>query len=319
MWGRRCIREICLEEIEIQTMMNEINYTIIIPHKNIPDLLRRCLNSIPRRDDIQIIVVDDNSDPEKVDFEHFPGVGEKCVEVYFTKEGKGAGYARNVGLKHAKGKWLLFADADDFFEEDFIVSLDKYLTSAFDVIYFNSRELDADTLIKISCNRYIERYISHQISLKMLAFYSVVPWGKMIKRSFIDKNCISFEEVKAGNDVLFSYKLACRSHNMEISSDIIYNYLFKRKGALTSSHSEDIFVIRFKVQVNGNIFLRENGFSFYACSPILMIFAAAQYSLKRVCWCIFYSIKNRVVFCGLRRITSEYMRKLHLLSYKDDY
>ena len=85
-----------------------INYSIIIPHKNIPDLLQRCLNSIPRRTDIQIIVVDDNSDPKKVDFEHFPGVGEKCVEVYFTKEGKGAGYARNMGLKYAKGKWLLF-------------------------------------------------------------------------------------------------------------------------------------------------------------------------------------------------------------------
>lgn len=55
------------------------------------------MNSIPRRTDIQIIVVDDNNDPKKVDFEHFPGVGEKCVKVYFTKEGKGAGYARNMG------------------------------------------------------------------------------------------------------------------------------------------------------------------------------------------------------------------------------
>ncbi|KAA6318757.1 hypothetical protein EZS27_031273 [termite gut metagenome] len=31
-------------------MEKEINYSIIIPHKNIPDLLRRCLNSIPRRE-----------------------------------------------------------------------------------------------------------------------------------------------------------------------------------------------------------------------------------------------------------------------------
>ena len=91
----------------------EKNYSIIIPHKNIPDLLKRCLDSIPRRNDVQIIVVDDNSDPEKVDFSNFPGVGEKCVEVYFTKEGKGAGFARNVGLKYAIGKWVLFADADD--------------------------------------------------------------------------------------------------------------------------------------------------------------------------------------------------------------
>ena len=38
-----------------------INYSIIIPHKNIPNLLQRCLDSIPNREDVQIIVVDDNS------------------------------------------------------------------------------------------------------------------------------------------------------------------------------------------------------------------------------------------------------------------
>ena len=36
-------------------------FTIIIPHKDIPDLLMRCLKSIPVSEDIQVIVVDDNS------------------------------------------------------------------------------------------------------------------------------------------------------------------------------------------------------------------------------------------------------------------
>ena len=107
--------------------MASINYTFIIPHKNIPELLKRCLDSIPRREDIQIIVVDDNSDPDKVDFEHFPGLNEPCVEVYFTKEGKGAGYARNIGLKYARGKWLLFADADDYFLSNVLDVVDEYI------------------------------------------------------------------------------------------------------------------------------------------------------------------------------------------------
>jgi glycosyltransferase involved in cell wall biosynthesis len=68
--------------------MNEINYTIIIPHKNIPDLLKRCLDSIPEQDDRQVIVVDDNSNIERVDFESFPGLNRKNIEVYFTKEEK---------------------------------------------------------------------------------------------------------------------------------------------------------------------------------------------------------------------------------------
>ena len=40
-------------------MNNTINFSIIIPTKNIPDLLQRCLESIPQRSDIEIIVVDD--------------------------------------------------------------------------------------------------------------------------------------------------------------------------------------------------------------------------------------------------------------------
>lgn len=92
----------------------EIVYSVIIPHKDIPCLLQRCLDSIPPRDDVQIIVVDDNSSPDIVDFAHFPGRDRTDVEILFTKEGGGAGYARNCGLAGAKGKWLVFADADDF-------------------------------------------------------------------------------------------------------------------------------------------------------------------------------------------------------------
>ena len=42
-------------------MENEYQLTIIIPHHNIPDLLRKLLASIPKRNSIQIIVVDDHS------------------------------------------------------------------------------------------------------------------------------------------------------------------------------------------------------------------------------------------------------------------
>ena len=48
---------------------------------------------------MHIVVVDDNSDSCQVDFSHFPGLNNPFVEVIFTKEGYGAGYARNVGLK----------------------------------------------------------------------------------------------------------------------------------------------------------------------------------------------------------------------------
>jgi glycosyltransferase involved in cell wall biosynthesis len=122
-----------------------INYSIIIPHRNIPKLLQRCLDYIPYRDDVQIIVVDDNSDPQVVDFDNFPGMNIPNVEVYFTKEGKGAGYARNVGIEHVKGKWVFFADADDYFSKAFLSTIDTLKESKHDLIYFGSRCVDAIT------------------------------------------------------------------------------------------------------------------------------------------------------------------------------
>ena len=96
------------------------NYSIIIPHKNCPDLLQRALDSIPEKDDIQVIIVDDNSDASRVDFKNFPGLNRKNTIVVFDKSGKGAGRARNIGLSKIDNNttWVTFLDADDFYSKD---------------------------------------------------------------------------------------------------------------------------------------------------------------------------------------------------------
>ena len=131
-------------------MTYQYNYTVIIPHKNRQQLLKRCLDTIPRREDVQIIIIDDKSDPEVVDFQHFPGLHEKNTEVYFTKEAKGAGYARNVGLDHAKGKWILFADSDDQYLDNLEEEMDNYVESEADMIVFRQKRKNADG-IDIEC------------------------------------------------------------------------------------------------------------------------------------------------------------------------
>ena len=67
-----------------------INYSIIIPHKNSPELLNRCLASIPQRNDIEIIVVDDNSDSAKKP--QTSRIGVKIINIE-KENSKGAGRA----------------------------------------------------------------------------------------------------------------------------------------------------------------------------------------------------------------------------------
>lgn len=238
--------------------MADINYTIIIPHKNIPDLLRRCLASIPRREDIQIIVVDDNSDPEKVDFNHFPGMGEPCVEVYFTKEGKGAGYARNVGLGYAQGKWLLFADADDYYSENFIDILDVYKNKNIDILYFSAYSVDSETLLHSSrADNIIDlilKYEEDDIDKDDLIRYTLwVPWNKMFNRSFIVNHNLIFEEILSGNDAMFVVRAGYLAKNISVENKKLYCVTY-RTNSLTYRRDIKSVYSSFKMRLRLNNF-----------------------------------------------------------------
>lgn len=204
-----------------------ISYSIIIPHKNTPSLLQRCLDSIPQRSDIEIIIVDDNSDEQKVDFKCFPGKFRDNVKIYFTKEGKGAGYARNIGLKHAKGKWLLFADADDFYHPSAFQTLDSYLNTNYDIIYFFAYSIDTETGLpsprEKDLNHFYKKYDpKKEKSADYIRFKSWEPWNKMIKYDFWAKHKILFDEIPFGNDFNFSMKLSCLAHKYKIIQEKLY-------------------------------------------------------------------------------------------------
>ncbi len=216
--------------------MNNINYSIIIPHKNIPQLLQRCLDSIPIRDDVQVIVVDDNSDTDKVNFDNFPKWKGKNYEYYLTKEGKGAGYARNVGIKHAIGKWLLFADADDEYSTANLAKLLDVQKDKYDVICWPTeiKNTNGTTEPYTMSWRYgketfnLDLYGQHKIYdnyIPDILYILYAPWHKMMKRSIIIKNSISYTEIPACNDIYFSTCLATQTTNIGIYSDVVYTYI----------------------------------------------------------------------------------------------
>ena len=70
-------------------------YSIVIPHYNSPNLLQRMLDSIPQREDIQVIVVDDCSTRQNVEL--LKQCHHSNLEIVYLPENKGAGYARNIG------------------------------------------------------------------------------------------------------------------------------------------------------------------------------------------------------------------------------
>lgn len=278
--------------------MTEFKYSIIIPHKNIPNLLQRCLDSIPRREDIQIIVIDDNSDSMKVDFSHFPGMGTSYIEVYLTKEGKGAGYARNVGLEHAKGKWIFFVDADDFLATDFLKKVDQFASSDNDIIFF--RLVDEKYLPSIPVDLRdiidIRRANDYNKLLKrdnhFLALEHYVPVGKMINRHCVEVNRIHFDEIPCANDVMFFTKLAFCIKKVEISDEYLYCISKPTMHNLTSRKDYHSGKFRLQVLLARNQILQEHGFYNMVTSPLIIIWQFRQLgfvSILSYCWIVIKS------------------------------
>lgn len=247
--------------------MNAYTYSIIIPHKNTSGLLRRCLDSIPHRDDIQIIVIDDNSNPSKVNFSHFPGLGEINTEVYFTKENKGAGFARNIGLKSAKGKWLIFADADDYFTEGFISHLDKYKDSQHDIIFFKTTSIYPETGETAVRHLFDEKCINAAIlenNYRLLRYIRTSPVSKMIRRSLIKEKKIFFDEIIAANDALFSIKSGYYAKTVFADPFVMY-VITVQKGSLEYTYSPQILLCRVMVDMNINKFYKQHNIKEHIC------------------------------------------------------
>ena len=232
-------------------------YTFIIPHKNIPHLLERCINSIPNEKEIQIIIIDDNSTLSENEINKFPGINRSNIEVYFTKEGKGAGYARNIGLEHAKGKWIIFADADDMFLPD-IKHVLKEVNEEIDILYFGICSKNSETLEKtnedIGYNRILKEAIKEPITIK----YKITnPWSKIYKKEIIDKYCIKFEEVRYANDVKFSTIYDFYTEHIKICPTTAYCYMY-RPDSLWHQKSLQWATTRFDVFLNISHFFKKN-------------------------------------------------------------
>lgn len=98
-----------------------IKVSVIVPVYNAEKYLKKMLNSVCRQtlSQIEVICVDDGS--KDASFQILKAFARKDSRILALQQAHaGAGAARNLGIKTAKGKYLSFLDADDFFEPDML-------------------------------------------------------------------------------------------------------------------------------------------------------------------------------------------------------
>jgi glycosyltransferase involved in cell wall biosynthesis len=246
-------------------MVPSVDYTIIIPHYNIPELLVRCLKSIPARDDIQIIVIDDGSNERNKSIlkeieQTFPYI------QFIYQENLGGGAARNKGLSIATGKYILFLDADDYFNYCINEILDQYKHSDFDITFFNVNAVDTDLYTQsyrcIHINKMFNLYTNDKKKGEFQMRYAYgEPWGKIIRHDLIIKNNIQFEETSIHNDTQFSYQTGFYAKKIFVDQRAIC-CITNRTNSVSKKLSADRLLTRVAVFSRQFKFLKEHGISF---------------------------------------------------------
>lgn len=102
-------------------MKKNISISVVVAIYNAEKYLEECLCSILQQTqhDIEVICVDDDSTDNSLTILRSFAASSERVQVYHHAN-CGAGASRNWGATFASGKYIVFLDADDFFEPDFL-------------------------------------------------------------------------------------------------------------------------------------------------------------------------------------------------------
>lgn len=237
-------------------------FSVIIPHYNTPNSLKKLIQSIPQNERIQLIVVDDKSTDDISSVKQLT-ISRGGSFLHNTTEYKGAGTCRNLGLQIASGKWLIFADADDYFLDNSFHVMEMYSNSKADIIYFPPISKYSGTNCLAKRHKEYEKmvlsYLNHpnERNEMLLRYKFMSPWSKMIRNKLVQKNHIVFDEVPAANDVMFSLQAAYYAQKIEASMNHIY-CITQSNNTLTTLKNESNYWSRVEVFTRRYKFMQEH-------------------------------------------------------------
>lgn len=293
-----------------------MEYSLIIPHFNDSERLDRLLRTVPiERSDVEVIVVDDCSPNQKA----LGDVRAAWPRVHWlsTPENAGAGVARNVGLKAAKGQWLVFADSDDEFLPRAFKVFDETLIDDDELVYFLAESLQEEnfspSIRAERMNELVSEYIKSKNTkaLRELRLQHAVPWAKVYSRRAVESLKISFDTVRRGNDVAFNVLASIQFSRIRAVAIPVYR-VYRRADSLTAESSSNDLLERLKVIGKINDRLRDLGVKerMHAASYIAR---SIQYGPKTLIEVFKIMLHYKMVWPTLLRLTpreiSQFMKR----------
>lgn len=241
-----------------------MKYSVIVPHYNDTARLERLLRTVPLgRDDLEVIVVDDCTPrlPLAELRARWPS-----VSWLSTERNSGAGAARNIGLKYARGERVIFADSDDEFTDGAFQAFDKHIRKDDELVYFLAegvQEVDGTPSNRVErMNQLCEAYLDNPSNRNFtrLKLGHVSPVAKVYALEFIRANEIWYDESRVGNDVAFNVVAAVSAKQLRVVPIPVYR-VYRRRGSLTASEDLQTVLMRLRALASINMRLAKMGYA----------------------------------------------------------
>ena len=204
--------------------------SVIVPVYKAEAYLHRCVDSLLAQtfQDFEILLVDDGSPDRSGEICDDYARQDRRVRV-FHKENGGVSSARNLGLDECRGEWVVFVDADDYVDENYLHIDTRFygadvIEKSYSVIYEGDDKKDRRT------------FQDGVLAKKNIFYYFVnkrnnALWNKLLSRRLIASMRFN-EKVFIGEDFLFFLSILPHVNNYVFSSVGEYFYIIHQVSAM---------------------------------------------------------------------------------------
>lgn len=194
-----------------------IAISIIMPLYNAEKYLRECIACLLNQtfQGFELICINDCSTDSTGSILQDFLQEDARIKLINNDRQRGAAVSRNIGMRAAKGNYLIFLDGDDIFDEDLLsAAYHKIEQYRADIVMFDYKHVASEDIYNKKRmqhgERYMERYSRQIFSVREQNPYEFLNWhsaacNKLYRKTFIENNQLEFQDLKSSNDVYFSY------------------------------------------------------------------------------------------------------------------
>ena len=218
--------------------------SIIIPVYNAEKYISRCIESVLAQTftDWELILVDDGSKDSSLSIcESFANTNSRIKII--SQKNSGPSAARNKGLEIAKGEYICFIDADDWFDKELLKAYTDALTiTKWDIIFqsFIRETIDGNELSTVfSTSMDTDAYTKEEIICKLYKEHVYGwSWCKMFRRYIIEKYKIRFDEsLNLWEDELFTSQFLKYASSVKTIDCKHYHYVQYKQSLMNTNNT----------------------------------------------------------------------------------